>query len=617
MSKIALSMIVKGTGEEPVKLRRVLQSAAPYVDARFITLTGPKEELKEVEKICEEFNCRVSYHHPKIELTQEIADFLKSFFGFEPSMKPGDEIFVFDEARNFNLKQITSDYDWVLWLDCDDLLRRGENLKPLADHGIEQGIEAYYFNYLYQVEMDEKNTITHVLIQHLRERLLRNSGVYKWVAPIHETLIEQRPTVKMESDLCDVVHLSSHEDRLASLQRNLKNLEYSIYQTEGKDPRPIYYLAKAYFDLNTPEYNERAIKLIYLYLTGENPSGWPEERAQAWEYLSELYRRKGEHNNSIKGCMNALIEAPEDPAIFINLAVSYMVKQDWERALWWVKLASSIEQKKTTLVVNPKDIQARTLEVIYNCCLNLGKVDEAWAAGQRLAELFPEDPNITQAFLFISDLRLQRDLTKDVVKLSNYLKQSGEASKIKALLNALPANIQNNPFMVNLYQQNNPPSVWGAKDIAIYCGQGFTCWSPKRLDNPQESFVGGSEEAVILMAQALQKQGWKVTVYADPGPDEGEYEGVQWLPYYKFNRLDHFNILIGWRDIRFFETQFDAKQKYLWCHDIQNALEYTDERMKNVDKVFFLSKWHYENDLELQRRLPQEKVFFTTNGIQV
>ena len=30
-----------------------------------------------------------------------------------------------------------------------------------------------------------------ILIEHLRERLIKNTGVYEWVAPIHETLIEK------------------------------------------------------------------------------------------------------------------------------------------------------------------------------------------------------------------------------------------------------------------------------------------------------------------------------------------------------------------------------------------------------------------------------------------
>lgn len=604
-------MIVKGTGEEPLKLRRALTSIAPFVDGIFITLTGHTSELKEVEKVCKEFKVNVSYGNFELTINKEIVDWCKGFFGYDPHMKEGDKLFLFDDARNYNLSQIPKSYDWFIWMDCDDVFRGGEKLKEVAAFGEKHNIECFYFNYLYQVQLDKNGEIKHVLIQHIRERLLRNNDVYKWIAPIHETLIEQRPSQKTDNYDCDIVHFSSDEDRVKSLNRNLSNLEYSIYKTEGKDPRHIYYLAKAYFDIYTEEYNDKAEKLIIMYLTGPNPSGWPQERSQGWEYLCEIARRKGDHDKSIKALMNALIEDCDNPSIFVNLALSYMYKKDYERALFWVKIASSIPQKKTTLVTNPKDIQARTLEVIYNCCLNLSQVDEAWAAAVKLVEVFPDDEQVLKGFQFIDMLRQERDITKNVVAVSEYLKKTGERAKLKALVSAIPRTIEQNPFMVNLFQQNMPPKAWDKDEIAIFCGPGFTTWSPVRLDNPQDSFVGGSEEAVILMSKALSKQGWKVTVYADPGGDEGVYDGVTYLPYYKFNKLDHFNILIAWRHLDLFDMDLDTKKFYLWNHDIQNPLDYNPERIKKITKAIFLSKWHRDNVPEL----PENKVLISSNGV--
>lgn len=610
--QIALGMIVKGTGDEPLKLRNVLGSIHNHLDKIFVTITGPKDEIKDAEQVCREFGVEISYHRPYWTATTEAVSFLKQFFGYDPVLKVGDQVFLYDEARNFNMSQISQEkYPWILWLDCDDVFLKGENLREVAKMAQQNGVEAVYFNYIYQAELDENRRVKHILIEHLRERLVRNTGVYKWISPIHETLIEQRPTRKTDNYDCAVLHLSEEKDRLASLQRNLRSLEYAIYTSEGKDPRHVYYLAKAFYDLNTPEFNEKAMKLIDIYLNGENPSGWTEERAQAYEYLAEIYRRKGEHNNSIKACMNALIETPENPTIFINLALSYMCKQDWDRSLFWVKQASSVPQKKTTLVVNPKDIQARTLEVIYNASLNLSRVDEAWAAMVKLVELFPNDPNVNQSLQYMQMIRDQRDATKYVTYLADYLKKTGETAKVKALVAAIPQTIANNSLMVSLYQKNNPPTPWGEKDIAIYCGPGFTPWSPKKLKEPGLCFVGGSEEAVIYASEELVKQGWNVTVYGDPATDEGVINGVKWLPYYKFNHLDFFNIVIAWRDIRFFDSNLNIKKAYLWCHDIQNPLEFTKERVEKIHKVFFLSKWHRDNVPELS----EDKVLLTSNGI--
>lgn len=609
--KIALSMISRGKGEE-VNLRRALASIAPHVDGIFITLTSPISQLKEAEKICKEFNVTVSYNESLFIPDKKTITWLKDFFGYEPNMKLGDKIFVFDQARNYNWSQIPKDYEWIVWIDADDIFRGGEHLHLLAEQATSQNIEAVYFNYLYQAEFNEKGQVTGRIIEHLRERLLRNNDKYKWIAPIHETLIEQVPTQKIDNYDCEVIHLATDSDRINSLKRNLRNLELAIYQTKGKDPRHVYYLAKAYFDLRTKETDDKAIPLIMQYLQGDDKSGWPEERQQAWEYLSEIYRRRNEHNNAIKSILNAFTEPSEPPpSAFLSLALSCMMKNQAELALFWVKIASSIPDKKTTLVRNPKDIQGRTLEIIYNACLNLAKVDEAWAAGKKLLDMFPNEDNVKNAFGFIDNLRTQRDITMKVSELAAYLDKTGEGHKIKALLQGVPAIAENTPFIADLANKVIPPRVWDTKEIAIFCGPGFTNWTSKQLVDPKNSFVGGSEEAVIKMSEALSKQGWKVTVFGDPGVDEGEIDGVNWLPYYKMNKKDEFNIFIAWRQIGFFDQEIKAKKTYLWNHDIQNAMEYNDERMKKINKVMFLSKWHRDN----VPSLPEEKVFLTSNGI--
>lgn len=616
MSKVCLTMIVKGTDDEYHQINRALNSIVPFVDAAYVTITAKNpDETKKVQELLKKKNCNVSYKYPVFTATKKEVEWLTNFLGFVPNMKEGDEMFLFDEARNFNLSQVPKDYDWIIWIDSDDILQGGEFLKRVADVSLEKGYEAVYLEYLYQVEYEEYPTgiqLKHVLIKHLRERLVRNNGAFKWIAPIHETLIEQRPSVKFDNYDCQIVHLADDEKRMKSLTRNLRNLELAIYQSKGKDPRHVYYLAKALFDIRTVENDKRSLRLIKdHYLLGEHKSGWPEERGQAWEYAAEILKRTNKLDEAINSCLEALKESPETPTVYLNLASCYMLKQQWERALFWVEVAAKIPEKKSTLVVNPKDTQGRTLEILYNCYINLRRVDEAHKVAVKLKEMFPDNPNVQNSMNFIERVRTERELTKSVVMLADYLKNTGERPKIRSLLNSIPQLISENPFITGLVQQNLPPKYWQKDEIAIYCGPGYTNWSPKRMVDPKEAFVGGSEEAVIMLAKSLAGLGWRITVFADPGADEGEYDGVKWLPYYKFNRADSFNILIGWRDIRFFDTEFKAKKTYLWCHDIQNQMEYTKERVDRVTKFFFLSQWHRDN----VPALDESKVMITSNGI--
>lgn len=606
-------MICRGDGKEPKNLRRGLESIAPWVDSIYITLTGAPDKLEEIEAVCKEFKVNVSYSRCLWEADEKAVTWCREFFGYDPYMKVGDKLFLFDDARNFNFAQIPDEYDWVFWMDCDDTLVGGENMWKIKEIGSKANIDAFFLNYIYQAEFDDEGNIKQVVIEHLRERIVRPK-LYKWIMPIHETLIEQKPTNKTDNYDCYVVHHNINEDRMVSLERNLKNLELAIYKTEGKDPRQVYYLAKAYFDLGMqgkPEYFDKAMPLINIYLYSEHKSGWPEERSQADEYLSEIYRIKKQYNNAIKAGMNALIEAPENTNIFLNIAAAYMEKNDWERSLFWAKLSTKIDKKKSTLVVNPLDQKVRLLQLVYNCSLRLGHIDEAWAAMEKLIELTPNDKGMQEARQFINHLRTQRDVTKKVVELAEYLKNTGEQGKVKALLNAVPKISEETPFVINLQQQNNPPKHWGKDEIAIFCGQGFTTWSPKKMDNPGDSFVGGSEEAVICMSREIAKLGWKVTVYADPAEDEGVHDGVTWLPYYKINRFDSFNIIVAWRNPGFSDNNFKTKKLYVWLHDIQNPLDWTPERIQKTTKVIFLSKWHREN----VKSLLDDKVIISSNGI--
>jgi hypothetical protein len=178
---------------------------------------------------------------------------------------------------------------------------------------------------------------------------------------------------------------------------------------------------------------------------------------------------------------------------------------------------------------------------------------------------------------------------------------------------AVPDTIKDNPFMSDLMNKVLPPKKHEDNEVSIYCGPGFTTWSPANLKKKGESFVGGSEEAVMYLAKALNKQGWKVTVYSDPGADEGDWDGVKYLPYFKFNKKDKYNILIAWRRPDFVDWNCEAKKTYIWCHDIINQLDITPERLSKITKLIVLSPWHRTNIPDI----PDEKILISSNGLQL
>lgn len=583
MAKIAACLIVKNDTEVE-DLRRCLNSLAKGVDKIFIT--GTQNPQEKIQALCKEFKAEWSWF-----------EWVKDF----------------SAARNFNFSQVPPEYDWIFWCDADDVVVGAEHFRECVGLGDNGGYKAIFARYLYQVELDEQGRVKNILIEHLRERLIKNDGTYKWIAPIHETLVSQVPAGQTDTQSFYVIHLKNREDMVAATKRNVEILEEEV-KRNPKDPRPKYYLAKAYFDIVNqgidPQSNSDEIfkRMMALFLEYQQTSGWAEERAQCWEYIAMSLRSKGKMDQTIESLLEGMKLWPQYMSLYIQMALTYVMLKDWSKALHWVKLALHVELPKTTLVVNPTDYKLTALEVLYHIYLNTAQLDECVRTTQKLVDLKPDELN-TKRLKEITELKHLNDIAHHVVKLASHLNETGQKGALQALIGSIPAEIAFEPAMVNLRNSFLPPKVWDKDEVVIFCGGGFENWSPKSTGKG----IGGSEEAVINMGKELTKLGWKVTVYGDPGEDEGVYEGVTYKPYYSVNWSDEFNIFVAWRNIGVFDLPVKAKKTYLWNHDIQNPLTYTPERLGKVDKVMFLSKWHRDN----VPALPEYKVMYTANGISI
>lgn len=578
-------MIVKDDTEVK-SLQRALNSLGQdNVDAVYIT--GTKEPQYKIKKLCKK---------------------LKLNYSFFPWCND------FSAARNFNFSQVPPEYEWIFWFDADDVVQGANTFRKAIEMAERNNIKAVYARYLYQVELDKAGNVKNILIEHLRERLVRNDGTYKWVAPIHETLIEQVPAGKTDYQGFMIIHLTTDNNIEQAMWRNIEILQQNLIDNTA-DPRPAYYLAKALFDTRLPEVVKEPVgegmgsltmELLKVYL---DTSGWAEERAQALEYVAMLYREDKKYKEAIHSFLEALYEDPKFTSIYIQLAITYVLMKDWEKAMRWVKLAGSVEIPMTTLTIQPRDYKSMLLEALYHIYLNTGQIEKCLKAAEALDELMPTDYT-KERIKGIKALKRNNDMAHWIVNMARNLKETKQTDKLEKLAQAIPDEIADEPVMVDFRHEFIPSRTWDEKEIAIYCGPGWEQWSPKNVARG----IGGSEEAVIYLSEELVKQGWKVTVFADPRDDVGVYNGVNYLPYYFINTKDEFNIIIAWRQIGFFDIPgLRFKKSYLWNHDLQNDLTYTPERVMRINKVMFLSNWHREN----VPSLPEEKVMITSNGIKV
>src|SRR5690348_16929309 len=99
--RVALSMIVAAANNDGTALQKCLGSINGYVDGIFIQLNAPKGKSidKRVRQVAERFTDNISVYEWKNN---------------------------FVDARNDSFKQVPKSFDWLLWLDEDDLVENPE-----------------------------------------------------------------------------------------------------------------------------------------------------------------------------------------------------------------------------------------------------------------------------------------------------------------------------------------------------------------------------------------------------------------------------------------------------------------------------------------------------------
>jgi glycosyltransferase involved in cell wall biosynthesis len=592
---IACCIICKDDSELP-DLVKAVNSVYSYVDQVFITATG--DETKQIEKYCSEND-----------------DLFYSYFKWTDS---------FSDARNFNFDQAQKqdDYDYILWIDADDLFIGGELLKTISTKAKEANVDTVFLTYWYGCRFEGEpsvKTFREVELEHMRERLIK-PGVYTWKGRLHETPVPIRgyepKYAKYPYDSKDrpiaVMHTSSNEGLVGKMMRNKVILEKQLDEERKRgtaDPRTLLYLMKIYSEIGDKDLCDKSIKMGEEYLS---KSGWEQERGVCKEQMGIAYGKMGNDLMANKCFHNAIKEHPFQVLFYIRLAQSYLNLKKYKECEHWMKLGAQLEiDNQGTDQTNLKAIKVSYAELLLNLNWNVKKdVKKALDAATLLYQENPTDNN-KQNLLFIQDAYDLNEACRNVDKLSRYLHSIGEDKVIPKLLDDLPTAITHQPFAINIRKNFTPPKRWEENEICYFANFGgpfIEHWDAHNL----EKGIGGSETAVIELSKEWSKLGFKVTVYGDPEKKGTDDFGINWLPWYYFNPKDSFNIFIQWRGWELGKS-IKCNKFYVDLHDVVNNANLKDEDVLGIDKVFFKSKCHRA----LLTKLPQDKVMVVGNGIRI
>jgi len=368
MISISLCMIVK---DEAAVLGRCLESVQAIVDEIIIVDTGSADRTKEIAG----------------EFTPKLYDFawVDDFAG----------------ARNFSFAQATMDY--IMWLDADDVVlpEDAEKLRQLKET-IDPRVDIVMMKYNSDFDADGRVTLSY-----FRARLLKRSNGYMWQEPVHEYI--QPSGYIINSDIC----ITHNKLQPGAPERNCRIFEKILAEGKELSPRSLYYYAKELY------YNERfldAIKFFNQYLDAGN--GWVEDKINACYDLSICYVRTDQPEHRLRTLLRSFEYDTPRAEICCQIGYHYFDEADYEKAIFWYKLAAQLEKPADTWGFIFHDCWDYLPNIqLCLCHARLGHIAEAIRYNKQAAKYKPNDPAVLHNANYFRNLkRTGRRQTPDAQK---------------------------------------------------------------------------------------------------------------------------------------------------------------------------------------------------------
>jgi tetratricopeptide (TPR) repeat protein len=399
----------------------------------------------------------------------------------------------------------------------------------------------------------------------------------------------------------------NQEDQKVKTDRNRELLELELEderKTVGADPRTLIYLMKIYGEENDEETLHKTLEMGNEYLT---KSGWNAERAMCCCIMGKCLGKLGREEEAKELLFRAIGEYPFDPMLYLYLAKSCGNLKRYGEMRHWLEIAMTMDTNSISNITNLLELKLMASELTMHYNFN-GKRDvrKAYKAMQILAAELPTPENLN-TLEYLKGMNDLEDAAKAAHELTIYYQQENNSEGVVKVVESMPETMRNLPFAWAMYNKHCEPKVWGEKEICYYAN--FAKGHLEHWDgNNLEKGLGGSETAVIRLAEEWTKMGWKVVVYGDP-EKRCEINGVTYLPYFEFNTRDFFNIFIQWRS-SFLAHRIKAKKFLVDLHDLVNVNQFLD-REKAVDKYMVKSRFH----AALLDGIELERIQVVSNGI--
>lgn len=565
--KIALALIVKGSDEEADFLDRCLRTMYPYVDGIFITSTYKDGERpnNKINTVCAKYKANVSYFKWKND---------------------------FALARNFNFSKVPKEYDYILWLDADDIMQNPEKIRPTIEANLD--IDAFAFWYYYAFDSHNNPVVVHKKTQ-----IVRNDGCVEWTGRLHEDFKENRGIKVKFIEGIERIHLTT-ESHLQQAQKRNVEIAKEEAKLNPQDPKVYFNLGNSYMGIG----NFKEAKKAYSKFIEDSQSD--EEKYIVLQNLSTVERQLGNRDEAIRNLQIAIGIYPDLPDAYNQLGYLYFNYNLFDLAERYLLLGLVIKPKYHKMIAfNPRDYDYQPMLALAKTYFNKSRPDYALPMLKGCLKIYPGD-KIIQSWIEEMEKELVR--LERVIEVTKSLDNVTDKNEIKRIIESLDKDLRSHPAICKIMNQHFIKTESSGKDIAYFCGETVHEWNP---DLFKTKGFGGSEEAVINLSKEWAKQGYNVTVFNSCGTQEMVRDGVTYKPYWSFNARDKYDHLVVWRHPMIIDHEINATNIYVDLHDVISEGEFTEKRLKKIKKIFVKTKFHRS----LFPNIPDDKFTVIPNGI--
>lgn len=454
-----------------------------------------------------------------------------------------------------------SQFDWIIWLDCDDVIPEHVDLQAQIRILRKKRAHGAFVNYNYS--LDPKTGV--VFVSHMKERIFRTDVSWNWDWPIHESCHGPIATRMAQLDAAEfsVNHLRNDVSRRP---RNRAIIERWYKQDEdnlrAKMMMAHELKAEAEALPSSPERHAALNAALMLYRDYIAVSEPDDDSFACNRYVADILMQLGRINDSINIDLQGVKMQPTWPASYVGIAETLYRSGDYEGAIQWADVTlRACEVPKTLHVFNNLDLNYRPLMFKASALRKLGRFDEA-------LRIYREE-----ASQYLHDQFLEDQITETIQEAQAHTAARSE-DDVRAI-----------------HDLN-----WGKqpeKSIAFFLVPHVEPWNPETL---KKSGLGGTETCVIKLAEELGSRGWRVAIYGEPGNWNGRtVNNVEWYHSSFYHPDQPFTAVVSVRFPPIFDAKVNAEVKLLWLHDVNvGDIRYLDgfDRFEEIDAVITPSDWH-------------------------